>query len=456
MGLLARIAEATRFVMMGAAAQSQSVGAEQGWIFSVLNGARTKAGTQVNQYTALNLPVVWSAVTLLVDVFTQLPVDMYQRTDRGSKKIVSHPVLDLLNAMGNDEMTSTSVLGAMEMADCTWGNGYAEIQWANSGEPVGLWPLLPFATRAESYLPDGTRKLNYLTSIDGKQFRLYPENVLHFKDYTRDGITGLSPIAYARQTIGWGLAMEEFGAKFFANDAKSGGFLMHPGKLGSKAITNIQDSMADQDKASSDGSGLDNAHRLKVLEEGLKYIPVTIPPEDAQFLGSREFQVAEVARIYHIPLVLLQSLEGSTVWGTGIESLLIAFVVFTIAPRLKRREQELMNKLLSPAERAKGFYLKFNLNALLRGDMGARSKFYQSGILSGWLVRNEAREKEDLNPIAGLDTPLQPQNTVGVDENGQAMPAAQQGSPSQRKSPPPAQDPAAEPEPDVIEEDTSQ
>jgi hypothetical protein len=161
---------------------------------------------------------------------------------------------------------------------------------------------------------------------------------------------------------------------------------------------------------------------VKVLEEGMKFIPTTTTPEDSQFLGSREFQLAEVARVYRVSLVLLNSLQGSTVWGTGIEQLMIGFVTFTLGPWIKRWEEELGRKLLTDDERAAGFYIKFNLNALLRGDMAARAAFYKAGITDGWLERNEARAYEDMNASPEVEGFLMQRNMMlaamaGQEEN---------------------------------------
>jgi HK97 family phage portal protein len=207
-----------------------------------------------------------------------------------------------------------------------------------------------------------------------------------------------------------GLAMEKFGAKFFANDSKSGGFLQHPGKLGDEGVKNVAAGFNAQ-------GGPDNAFKIKVLEEGMKFISTTIPPDDAQFLSSREFQVAEIARIYRVPLVLLQSMEKSSSWGSGIEQMMIGFVVWTIQPWLVRWEQEMNRKLLSDAERAAGYFIKFNLNALLRGDMKARGQFYKDLFGIGAINPNEIRSLEDMNPYDDGDQFRVPLNMVDPEDD---------------------------------------
>ena len=338
-----------------------------------------------------------------------------------------HPVSQLLSGSANPDMGASSMIRTLQMHTLLWGNGYAEIERNRGGRVVGLWPLLPDRTRPQVTFPNGLRRLSYATQIANAAVTLPPAQVVHTMGYSFDGICGLSPIHVTRNAIGLGLAMEEFGSKFFANDAKSGGFLMHPGRLGDKGRQNVADSFHEQGRK----DGESGHHRVRVLEEGMKFVPTTISPEDSQFLSSREFQLAEVARIYRVSLVLLASLQGSTVWGTGIEQLMIGFVTWTLGPWLERWEEELGRKLLTEDERAAGFYIKFNVNALLRGDMAARAAFYKAGITDGWLTRNEARALEDKNDLPGLDEPLIQQNMQLASEAGQEDSNAAAGTSNQ-------------------------
>lgn len=396
----------------------QGVSSNDGWLVRIIGGGKTKSSVAVNYWSALGNTSVWACVTLIADVISQLPIDVFRRSGNQRVELTDHPLSSLLNGSANEEMGASSIVRTLQMHTLLSGNGYAEIERRGNGELVGLWPLLPECTQPRIDFPRGLRRLLYRTQINQRSIDLPPDRVLHLMGYSHDGICGMSPLQVARDAIGLGLAMEEFGSKFFANDAKSGGVLMHPGKLSEKAKDNIVNSL---DGERGQG-GLENAHRVKILEEGMKFVPTTIAPDDSQFLGGREFQLAEVARIYRVSLVLLQSLQGSTVWGTGIEQLMIGFVTWTIGPWLKRWEEELGRKLLTEEERRSGVYLKFNLNALLRGDMAARAAFYKAGITDGWLTRNEARELEDRNPLSGLDEPLmqanmQPASMAGQERN---------------------------------------
>lgn len=379
---------------------SHAVSDESGWFIRAIGGNGTKSSVAVSEYTALQLPVVYACVRLISEAVAQLPLNVYRRTSEGREEARDHPLWSVLHDAANEHMTAFTFRNTEQHHTLLWGNGYAEIQRNRNGQAIGLWPLLPDRTHPDK---DRNNRLTFRTTINGEQRRLEHDAVMHIPALGFDGYVGYSPIAMAREAVGLGLAMEEFGAKFFANDAKSGGFIQHPGKLGPKAVSNISDSMQEQ-------GGLDNAHRIKVLEEGAKFIQTTIPPEDAQFLGSREFQIAEIARIFNVPLFMIQSHEKTTSWGSGIEQMGLGFVRYTLQPWLVRWEQEANRKLFTEEERRNGYFVKFNVNALERGDMAARINYYASGIQNGWLNRNEARAKEELNERDGLGEFLEPRN----------------------------------------------
>jgi HK97 family phage portal protein len=411
LGVLSRLRMAAEMAVFGEVQKSGDAG---GWLVRMVGG-KTEAGVPVNEWISITYPAVWACVTLIADTIAQLPVDLLRHTSRGRELVNDHPAAALLNESANRDMTASVVRGTQQTHALLWGNGYAEIQRNRRQELIGLWPLMPEATRPDLMRFERDRALVYRTNIEGRTYDLEQDRVLHIKGVTHDGICGLSPIAVARDAVGLGLAMGKFGSMFFANDSKSGGFLLHPGKLGDKAIKNIRDSFNEQ-------GGPDNAFNVKVLEEGTRFVTTTIPPDDAQFLQSRSFQTSEIARIYRVPLVMLQMIEGSTVWGTGIETILIAFTRFTIRPWLVGWEQELRRKLLTEDERRAGFYFKFNINALLAGDSAARASFYNTMVNIGAMTRNEVRALEDLNPRDGLDEPLVPANmqtSRQLEEGGQ-------------------------------------
>ncbi|MDB5522781.1 MAG: phage portal protein [Rhizobium sp.] len=391
-----------------------------GWLMTAIGGGKTNAGVPVSELSALRLPVVYACVNRIANPVGQFPLRMYRSKSDGGKEVVTaamHPFAARIGVRPNDLMSSRTVRKTTMAHALLWGNGYLEIERNQRGQAVGLYPLLPDRTRPVRQ----NGKHFFRTSIDGKTVDLPSEDVIHIMDQSQDGYIGMSQIGLAREAVSMGLAMEAFGGKFFANDAKSGGFLLHPGKLSGEAKTNIR---GKDGKAAADSpaammekqGGLDNAHKMKVLEEGMKYIQTTIPPEDAQFLGSREFQIAEIARIFDIPLILLQSHEGTTTWGSGIEQLMIGFIRQTVGPWIDAFEQELNWKLFTEEEIAQGYYVKFNLNAIMRGDMKTRADFYQKIFAVGGFSPNRilALEEEDGIGEAG-DHHFVPANFVTLD-----------------------------------------
>ncbi len=410
MGLFASLLGASAAPRFGSTA-SASTG---GWLIRAIGGGRTAAGTVVTEQSALRLPVVYACVNRIANPLARFPIRiMRPKAGGGAEEVTDHPLSQRLGVRPNDFMSSRTLRKTVQAHALLWGNGYIEIERNGRGQAVGLWPLLPWATRP---VRQGD-SLVYETTIDGQTFRLDHEDVLHVMDLSQDGYVGHSQIALAREALGLAQALEQFGGKFFANDAKSGGFLMHPGRLSAGAQANLRAQgrpgqagrdpngprvdagRTDPGAALERQGGLDNAHRVKVLEEGMKFIQTTIPPEDAQFLGTREAQIAEIARMYDVPLVLLQSHEKTTSWGSGIEQLMIGFVRQTVEPWVNAWEQDMNWKLFTEEERKAGYYVKFNMNALLRGDMMSRAKFYQLLFGVGGLSPNQILGLEDMDPV---------------------------------------------------------
>lgn len=387
---------------------SHAVSSEGHWLTRSLAPV-THAGTAVSEHNSMQLPAVYAAVGLIADCEAQLPFCSHQLSADGKSKTRTpgHPAEVLLDQQPNPWMPAFTMRQTLQSHAVTWGNGYANIQRKQNGEPIALWPLMPDRTEPVVVTDeeDGQIRLEYHTTIDGQLFRMDPMDVLHIRGMGFDGVKGYSPIWLARQAVGLGLALEEFGSRFFSNDSKSGGFIKHPGRLSKEAKENIQDSVESQ-------GGLDQAHRVKVLEEGMDYQPVTIPPEDAQFLKTREFQVEEIARLYRVPLFMLQSHSKDTSWGTGISEQSLGFLRYTINPWLTRWEQEVNFKLYTPAERQQGFFAKHDVSSLLRPDAKGRADFYTKALnpQTGWMKRDEVRKSEDLNPLEGEWVKETPQN----------------------------------------------
>lgn len=366
-----------------------SVSNEDHWLAQSGGGRWSVSGTQVSEQRAMKVTAAYAAIGILADGCAQLPIDVVQ-TSNGRTDKQDHVASRLLNDEPNPFMTPFTARQTVHAHQVGWGNGIFEIQRTEGGDPIALWPLLPDRTWIEKR--DNTVK--YMTLVDGHPVAMNAQDVLHLPALAFDGLWALSPIAhYAREAVGLALATEEFGGRFFGNDMKSGGFLTHPGKLSTEAQKRIVEAFEEE-------AGLSHAHRMKILEEGMTYQNTTIPPEEAQFLKTREFQVEEIARLYRIPLFMMQSHAKDTSWGSGISEQTLGMLKYTLSPWLIRSEQEYARKLLTRAERERGISIKHNVTAFLRPDAKGRSEYYAKALdpTKGWMNRDEVRELEDLNP----------------------------------------------------------
>jgi len=367
-----------------------------------LNGSRysfffggTTAGKPVNENTAMQMTAVYSCVRILSEAIAGLPLHVYKYNDGGSKeKDLQHPLYKLLHDEPNPEMTSFVFRETLMGHLLLWGNAYAQVIRNARGEVVALYPLMPNKMTVDR---DKDGCLYYLyqrgsgdTPSLGKnsQVLLSPSDVLHIPGLGFDGLVGYSPIAMAKNAIGLAIATEEYGAKFFANGAAPGGVLEHPGT--------IKDPQKVKDSWNSAYQGSGNAHRVAVLEEGMKYQPIGISPEQAQFLETRKFQINEIARIFRVPPHMVGDLEKSSF--SNIEQQSLEFVKYTLDPWVVRWEQSMYRVLLSESEK-KDHFIKFNVDGLLRGDYESRMNGYATARQNGWMSANDIRELENLNRI---------------------------------------------------------
>ncbi|MGI6634121.1 MAG: phage portal protein [Christensenellales bacterium] len=353
-----------------------------GWNF--LFGGTT-SGKAVNERTAMQTSAVYACVRILAESVAGLPLHVYERTANGSKATKpSHPLYRLLHDEPNREMTSFVFRETLMSHLLLWGNAYAQIIRDGRGFPIALYPLLPdrmAVDRRES------GELVYTYQSDKGQVKLRRDNVLHIPGLSFDGLIGYSPIAMAKNAVGLALATEDYGATFFANGANPGGVLEHPGVIKPEQADRLRDSWQSQ-------FGGANAHKVAVLEEGLKFHQMSIPPEQAQFLETRKFQINEIARIFRVPPHMVGDLEKSSF--SNIEQQSLEFVKYTLDPWVVRWEQSLQQALLLPAERAT-IFIKFNLDGLLRGDYQSRMQGYSTGIQNGFMSVNDVRGLEDMN-----------------------------------------------------------
>jgi HK97 family phage portal protein len=355
----------------------------------------TSAGKPVNEHTAMQMTAVYSCVRILSETLAGLPLHVYRYNGSGGKeKNLKHPLYKLLHDEPNPEMTSFAFRETLMSHLLLWGNAYAQIIRNARGEVIALYPLMPNKMTVDR---DSSGRLFYLYQRSaevapslGKENQVYlaPSDVLHIPGLGFDGLVGYSPIAMAKNAVGLAIATEEFGAKFFANGAAPGGVLEHPGTI--KDPQKVKESW----NAAYQGSA--NAHRVAVLEEGMKYQPIGISPEQAQFLETRKFQINEIARIFRVPPHMLADLEKSSF--SNIEQQSLEFVKYTLDPWVVRWEQSMCRALLMESEKPTVF-IKFNVDGLLRGDYVSRMSGYATARQNGWMSANDIRELENLDRI---------------------------------------------------------
>ena len=369
--------------------QNRTAGSSYSFFF----GGST-SGKTVTERTAMQMTAVYSCVRILAEAVAGLPLNLYHYLpDGGKEKSYDHPLYRLLHDEPNPEMSSFVFRETLMTHLLLWGNAYAQIIRNGKGEVVALYPLMPNKMTVDRD-KDGRLYYSYNHSseesptLEGSTVILRPSDVLHIPGLGFDGLVGYSPIAMAKNAIGMAIACEEYGAKFFANGAAPGGVLEHPGTI--KDPERVRESW----QSTFGGSG--NSNKIAVLEEGMKYTPIGISPEQAQFLETRKFQINEIARIFRVPPHMVGDLEKSSF--SNIEQQSLEFVKYTLDPWVIRWEQSIMRTLLS-ADEKKQYFVKFNLEGLLRGDYASRMSGYAVGIQNGFMSPNDVRNLENMDLI---------------------------------------------------------
>ncbi len=358
----------------------------------------SSAGKPVTERSAMQMTAVYSCVRILAEAVAGLPLHLYRYTEEGGKeKAVDHPLYLLLHDEPNPEMSSFVFRETLMTHLLLWGNAYAQIIRNGKGEVIALYPLM--ANRMSVNRDDkGRLYYQYTRSSDeanptkNSTVNLEPSDVLHIPGLGFDGLVGYSPIAMAKNAIGLAIATEEYGSKFFANGAAPSGVLEHPGT--------IKDPARVRDSWQQTFGGSANSNKIAVLEEGMKYTPISISPEQAQFLETRKFQINEIARIFRVPPHMVGDLEKSSF--SNIEQQSLEFVKYTLDPWVIRWEQSIQRTLLTPAEK-KNLFVKFNVEGLLRGDYASRMNGYATARQNGWMSANDIRELENLDRIPSED-----------------------------------------------------
>jgi HK97 family phage portal protein len=368
---------------------STPLSAPADWLF----GSGTLAGEHINQWTALQITTVWACVQIISQTIASLPLSVYRkREDGGREELLRQREYYLLHNEPNERMSSCVFREIVTASVLLWGNGYARIDFDGSGKTNALWPLA--ADKTTPYLNEQRQlRYRYVDPETGQQTILFPENVLHIPGLSFDGICGMSPIMLHREGLGLAKALESFGAEYFGNGTFLSGTLNAKGTLTDKAKERLNLSW----KMAHTGHG--NRWKVPILEEDMTFTQYgQTNNEHAQFTETRRLQIAEVARIYHVPLHMLAETEAGPTYASA-EQFALEFVQYTLRNWLVRWEQELNRKLFPRSD----IYTEHNLDGLLRGDFATRMTGYATGRQWGWFSVNDIRRKENMNPLKGTD-----------------------------------------------------
>lgn len=360
----------------------------------------TAAGIHVTEEKSLGMPAVWAAVNIIAGTCASLPLHAYRRGDASRKPLTGGQGANLLESPHPD-LVPYDFWELVHTQRLLWGNAYLRKLRNALGQIVELWPIHPSRVkvgRVTGAIGIPTKDVGRkIYAIDGGEDAggqtLYDEQILHLPAFGYDGVCGVSPIRIAAQGIGLSLAAEEYGARLFGSGSLASGILQTEQRLKPEQANALHSRWREK------AAGIATAHDVVVLDSGVTFQQLTIPPEDAQFLQSRRFQVAEIARMFGVPLHLLQEVEGSTSWGTGIAEQTLGFVIFTLRRWLIRTEQSLTQIL-----RPEPVYAKYSLEGLLRGAPKDRADFYTKMWQLGVYSTNDIRELEDKPPVEGGDT----------------------------------------------------
>lgn len=368
------------------------------------SGQQTGAGVAVTSQAAMQVPPVFACVRIISGAIATLPLGIKRRVDDRTRSDASdHPLWKLLRRRPNRWMTPSAFRRMAQMHLLLRGNAYALKVKDARGDVIELLPMHP--DRVEVKQLDDLSLVYTYTRKDGRRLVLPQADVMHLVGMTLDGVTGISVIAYARETLGLAIATERHGANMFRNGATVGAILKHDKQLGPEGQANLRASLEAY-------RGAENAGRTLILEEGMGYEQLGMSAEDAQFIETRKFSRSDIAMFFGVPPHMIGDTEKSTSWGTGIEQQSQGFVAYTLQDWLTTWEETINRDLIR--EQDPDVFAHFNLAGLVRGDMKTRYTSYQVGRSGGWLSVNDIRALEDMNPVEGGDVYLEPLNMTPI------------------------------------------
>ncbi|QQK75086.1 phage portal protein [Salicibibacter cibarius] len=386
-------------------------------------GTNTNSGVNVSESRAMQLTAVYACVRILSETVAHLPFPVYKRVNHGKEKATDHHLYNILQSRANPHMTAFNFRETAMNHLLLRGNFYAEIERDEANRPKALWPLRPDKMDVKRTRDDRGLEYYYVDPDGGN--KIFPNHlILHIPGMGFDGLLGYSPLTLAREAIGMGVAAEKYGASFYKNGGRPSGVLESPQAIGDEGATRMQE---DWERLHD---GLENKHRVALLEQGTTYREIGVTPDEAQFLSTRKFQTEEIARFFRVPPHMLGDLERATF--SNIEQQSIDFVTHSITPWIKRWEQNVHMQLFGQGTQ-KTHFPEFVLEGLLRGDTESRYNAYSKAIQDGWMSPNDAREKENKNHVDGLDIYRFPVNMVPADKAYERM--EQQPTPPDNNSP---------------------
>lgn len=391
--------------------RSLSLTDPSGWAFFA---GSSYSGKPVTEETALTVSAAWACIRLISETVATLPISIYRRTENGGRESATdHPLYEILHNSPNADQTAVEFWEGEIAKLCIVGNAISFREEGTNGRLISLEPL----TDVNWYLtPDND--LRYRFNDRGRMEDVPESKVFHVKGFGNRRYHGLSPIHYARQTLGAAMAADETAARYLGNGLHVSGFIETPGILDDKNGQRKQ-----WEEAIAKFTGSQNAGKLFTLEGGFKFVPLTMPGKDAELLSSRKFNVEEVCRWYHVPPIMVgHAAEGQTMWGSGVEQIMIAWLQTGLRAYLKRIEAAVHKRLISAGDR-RLFYAEYNIDGLLRADSAARAALYSSFAQNGVMTRDEIRAKENLPPMAGGDQLTVQSNLVPLDKLAAATPA---------------------------------
>lgn len=365
-------------------------------LLAYVSGEPGDAGVVVTPQSSMQMSAVWRCVAVTAGVSSALPLHVFAA---GSKQRLTHPLL----ADPHPEMTRLELWRLTYVHRLLWGGAYVQKLRNRAGQVRELWPIRPWRVKPGRVKPSEKNpggKVFEVTDDDGRRQDMTSREIMHLPHLSLDGVEGLSPIGAARQAVGLAQAAERSGSRFFGRGAQLSGVLQVEQRLTKDQAEALQQ------RWEARHSGTDNAHKIAVLDSNAKFAPITMPLRDAQFLETRQFQVPEIARFFGVPLFLLFETQKSTSWGTGLEQQALGWVQFDLQPSWLAPTEQRISKELLPAGRE----ARYNVDGLLRGDSAARAAFYTVMRNVGAYSANDIRDRENLPPVEGGDSRLQPLN----------------------------------------------